>query len=211
MLSKYPQPIFISGCIINLNTSSNFIPQQKEKSNLKELIKSIGEEDNEEEDDNTWKWIAGLVAGGLAILLLYLWLRPKKETTSLSSFGMKAEGPIEIKSDVPQENTSETNDLLKSMINQMKPSNDYITNQSKVRTAGTPIMLVQPNNSRTFVVKANTGNVGKIYIGTRGVTPTTGIPLDPGESFSLDVRMDKSSIYMDADNDGDGSSFMLFS
>lgn len=59
-----------------------------------------------------------------------------------------------------------------------------------------------------LAIRADSGNAGSIYVGDSGVSSSNGFVLDPGESVSISVA-DVSTIYIDADNNGDGVSWLV--
>ena len=57
---------------------------------------------------------------------------------------------------------------------------------AQVPYAGTPLQLAS-NACKSVTIKAMTTNVGTIYVGGSSVTSSTGFPLGPGDTLSLDI------------------------
>ena len=80
------------------------------------------------------------------------------------------------------------------------------TGQVTVSTPGTRVALGEATDIISIVVKAKSTNVGNIYIGGSDVTSSNGFILEPGDAISFDIT-GLASIYIDADNAGDGVSY----
>lgn len=97
------------------------------------------------------------------------------------------------------------------------------TNRRAVSAAGTPERIIEQAHSvpaMVISIRANTDNAGNIYIGNNSVnaldaTGVSGI-LSPGETLYLDVshfadaHIDLNEIWIDADNNGEGISYVAF-
>ena len=97
-----------------------------------------------------------------------------------------------------------------------------VTGQRVVTAAGTPEALIEtPANVKEarvklVIIRAHTGNGGDIYVGANNsVASTTGYILTAGETVELDVsdeeydvRLDLTQIWIDADNNGEGVSYL---
>lgn len=87
------------------------------------------------------------------------------------------------------------------------------TGQQSVTTAGTAeqlnggTSLAVPDGS-ALVVRADADNAGNIYVGDDTVTASTGFTLGAGESITMQVT-DVASVYIDADNDAEGVSWIV--
>lgn len=84
------------------------------------------------------------------------------------------------------------------------------TNQKNVTSAGTAEALQSQDVPAGYavVVRAKEGNSGNIYVGNSGVSSSNGDILNPGGVVELFVD-DVSDIYIDADNDGEGVSWVV--
>lgn len=86
------------------------------------------------------------------------------------------------------------------------------TGQDTVATAGTAVQLnggtslAVPDGASVAVIAAD-GNTGSVYVGDSSVTTSNGAELTPDSSLSLNVA-DVSTIHIDADNSGDGVSWI---
>lgn len=81
------------------------------------------------------------------------------------------------------------------------PANVIGNANQTVVTAGTAVNL--PNlPCVSITIRANPANTGTVYIGTSGVTASTGIPLVPGEAISLDIT-NANLIWVNADTNAD--------
>lgn len=79
--------------------------------------------------------------------------------------------------------------------------------QTTVTTAGTPVQLASNTATTSITIRAFASNSGKIYIGTVGVTSSTGFILSSDETVSIDLdNLDK--IYLNSDNNGEGVSYI---
>lgn len=87
------------------------------------------------------------------------------------------------------------------------------TGQDTVTNAGSPVQLNDGNslpvpNGATVSVTALPGNAGNVYVGDSSVDASTGDVLTADSSLSIPVT-DVSSIYIDADNAGEGVSWIV--
>lgn len=95
----------------------------------------------------------------------------------------------------------------------MSVYNDIEHGQDEVATAGNAVQL---NGGTTVVVagggelalRADSSNTGNIYVGDSDVDSTNGFVLASGESLALNVA-DVSDVYIDADNAGEGVSWIV--
>lgn len=67
-------------------------------------------------------------------------------------------------------------------------NNTIKTGQQAIDSTVPEILTGVGGNSSGIVVKNLSTNTGVIYMGPSGVTTSTGYPLDPGESVSLDMQ-----------------------
>lgn len=89
---------------------------------------------------------------------------------------------------------------------------DIETGQDTVSTTGTPVQLnggtsLSVPDGATVSVTALPDNAGNIYVGDSTVDSSTGDVLTADSSLSIPVT-DVSSIYIDADNAGEGVSWI---
>jgi hypothetical protein len=80
-----------------------------------------------------------------------------------------------------------------------------------VATAGEAVVLGTENINSAIAIKALTTNSGLMYIGNDGtddVDSTTGFHLDTGDTIILDNIGDLEYIYIDAQYDGEGVSWL---
>lgn len=85
--------------------------------------------------------------------------------------------------------------------------------QDSVTTAGTSVQLnggtsVSIPDGAALTVRADSGNAGNIYVGDGSVSASTGFVLGAGESVSVHVA-DVTDIHIDADNNGEGVSWIV--
>lgn len=85
--------------------------------------------------------------------------------------------------------------------------------QDSVTTAGTSVQLnggtsLAIPDGAALAVRADGSNAGNIYIGDSSVTASNGFVLGAGESATLQVD-DVSDVHLDADNDGEGVSWIV--
>lgn len=79
-----------------------------------------------------------------------------------------------------------------------------------VATAGTAVALVDsPQPSAGFWIRPLSGNTGTVYFGDSTVAASTGFPLENTDSAIFLPFGDPESIYLDADNNGDGVAVVL--
>lgn len=81
--------------------------------------------------------------------------------------------------------------------------------QQSVSTAGTAEALNGGTSLtvKSITIKADGGNGGNIYVGDSSVTSSNGFVLSSGESVSLAID-DVSTVFIDADNSGEGVSWV---
>lgn len=85
--------------------------------------------------------------------------------------------------------------------------------QDTVSTSGTAVALNGGTSQtvpdgKAVSIAANSGNAGSVYVGDSSVGTASGRELQPGGDISLAVS-DVASIYVDADNGGDGVSWIV--
>jgi len=76
-----------------------------------------------------------------------------------------------------------------------------------VSTAGTRVQLSSSTAIKTVTIRSYASNTGLIYVGDSSVTSANGFQLSPQETVSLDIA-NLSSIWLDAQNNGDGVSYI---
>jgi hypothetical protein len=107
---------------------------------------------------------------------------------------------IEPKLDVIAEEQTRTKQLLEGF--------NFITGQATVQMAGTSVEVVSTVKTYLVVIRADINNAGSIYVGTKGVSATTGYILDAGEALAIPIDNLKKAIWVDAANSGDGCSWI---
>lgn len=85
--------------------------------------------------------------------------------------------------------------------------------QDTVSTAGSPVALnggtsLSVPEGASVSVRANSDNAGTVYIGDSSVSASTGFEKTAGDGLTLNVE-DVSTIHVDADNGGDGVSWIV--
>lgn len=83
-------------------------------------------------------------------------------------------------------------------------NNNFGSFQTALTTGGTAqlVMTGFTGEINTLVIKAMAGNTGKIYLGTSGVSATTGLELSAGDSLSLDA-INLSALYFNGGTTAD--------
>lgn len=72
------------------------------------------------------------------------------------------------------------------------------TGQVNLASTSVPSKIVTLRGGQAVVVKALIGNSGKVYLGKRDVTSTTGFELGAGESLKIEYLPDKETTeYLD--------------
>jgi hypothetical protein len=94
-----------------------------------------------------------------------------------------------------------------STTSDLTPASSVISGQKVVTTAGTEVPLATSTEILSVTVKAKHGNTNMVYVGTNPVSSSTGYVLDAGEAISLDVN-NLADVYIDADTNGEGVSFI---
>ena len=90
----------------------------------------------------------------------------------------------------------------------IRPLNRIVTfGQNTIGTAGTAEVLGATQNVKSCSMRANTGNTGNLYIGDSTVDSANGRILDASDPLDLDIDS-TDDIYIDADTDGDGYSYI---
>ena len=88
-----------------------------------------------------------------------------------------------------------------------------LSDRKVVVSAGTAVPLptrAETEGGQIFYIQALLSNTGTVYIGDDGtgdVSPTTGYPMTQGAQMQL-TTPDLSIYFMDADNSGDGISWL---
>jgi len=78
-----------------------------------------------------------------------------------------------------------------------------------VSTAGSAVQL-STGTIKTVTIRAYKSNTGLIYVGSASVSSSNGFELAPSETVSLDISS-LGSIYLDADVNGNGVSYVTLS
>ena len=93
------------------------------------------------------------------------------------------------------------------VMDEYTPSTIY-TGQVNVSMAGVRVKLKSTSTSIKGVrVKAKSGNTGNIYVGGSNVSNSNGYILAAGEEVAIPID-DLSKVYIDADNSGEGVSYL---
>jgi len=79
--------------------------------------------------------------------------------------------------------------------------------QKTVTSAGTAEALGSSTAIDSITIKALATNTGNIYVGSSSVDDTNGFVLDAGDTVSLDID-NLADVYIDADTNGEGVSFI---
>lgn len=79
--------------------------------------------------------------------------------------------------------------------------------KTTVTTPGTAVQVASTTAIGSITVKALASNAGKIYVGTSSVSSSNGFQLAAGDSVSLDIN-DPSKVWLDADNAGEGVTYI---
>lgn len=127
--------------------------------------------------------------------------------------------PVEQQTPVGVENSSGTqiDPATETTVSDIEVSLQNWTNlafgQDSVTTSGTAVALnggtsQNPPDGKAVSILADNDNTGTVYIGDSTVTTSNGRELDPGTEVSLAVD-DVANIHIDADNDGDGVSWIV--
>lgn len=104
-------------------------------------------------------------------------------------------------------------DAVESLVGSAGNWPNIETGQDTVTTAGNAVQLnggtsISVPDGASVAVRANSDNTGTVYIGDSTVSASTGFEKTPGDGVSINVE-DVSSIYVDADNSGDGVSWLV--
>ena len=88
------------------------------------------------------------------------------------------------------------------------PTNVY-NGQTTVPTAGSGVPLdpLGQEINHGVIIKALSGNADKVYLGDGNVSAITGFVLAAGEEALIKIS-DLDSVYIDANSDGDGVSYI---
>jgi hypothetical protein len=97
-----------------------------------------------------------------------------------------------------------TNSIGKVTINSATTA---YSGQKNVTTAGSHLVLGTTQAIVSITVTAKPTNTGNIFVGPDGVTSTTGLILQPGDSVSLDVS-NVTAVYIDSAVSGEGVSWL---
>ncbi len=79
--------------------------------------------------------------------------------------------------------------------------------QTTVTTAGTPVVLASSTATASMTIRAFSTNTGKIYVGSAGVSSSTGFILSADETVSLDLD-NLSKIFINSSVNGEGVSYI---
>lgn len=133
----------------------------------------------------------------------------KLETTATITTGDLEIGAVEIKNATTDDRAYvDTSGRLHVYDEAAGGATAIHSGQVSVSTPGTAVPLTATSTLVSIVtIKANSANVGAVYVGDSSVTSTTGLVLSAGES--VDVKIDDiNKIYIDAANSGDGVSYI---
>ena len=86
------------------------------------------------------------------------------------------------------------------------PSTIY-NGKKTITTAGTAEALASSTAVKSVVIKALYSNTGKVYVGNSSVSSSNGVELEAGDAIGIDID-NLNKIYIDADNDGEGVSYI---
>jgi len=87
-----------------------------------------------------------------------------------------------------------------------------ISGQKTVAAAGTAEALGSGQVHGAMMIKALTDNAGNVYVGNDGagdVTSSNGLELAAGDVMILDTVSNLSALVVDADNNGEGVSWIM--
>lgn len=78
--------------------------------------------------------------------------------------------------------------------------------QKNVTTAGTAVAIGSSLNVKNLIIIAKCNNLGDIFVGNNSVSSSTGAIIPPGDMLPCGA-VNLSTIYIDAEHDGDGISY----
>jgi len=85
---------------------------------------------------------------------------------------------------------------------------NFITGQSTMQTAGTPVEVISTIKTYYIIIRADINNTGTIYLGSRGVSVTTGYAINAGEAIALSIDNTKKQVWMNGTAANDVVSWM---
>ena len=100
----------------------------------------------------------------------------------------------------------EIKDII-SIFSGLLPAGFVGDGSKNVTAAGTAEALGSTQKCNWVAIAAKSTNTGKIYVGGTTVDSTRGIPLAADESISIPAS-NIASVYIDADTNGEGVTFM---
>ncbi len=98
--------------------------------------------------------------------------------------------------------------IEQTLTKQLLEGYNFLTGQSTVATPGTSVEVVSTVKTYLVVIRADITNVGSIYVGTKGVSATTGYILDAGEALAIPIDNLKKTIWIDAATANDSVSWI---
>lgn len=125
-------------------------------------------------------------------------------TTMIATSSVDGTTPVNISAN------PSTRRLLVDVSNLSSATNIGVGRKS-VTTAGTAVQLASTTTCLSLLITANLSNTGIICVGDSTVVAAagtrTGIPLDVGDSVSMDIT-DLAIVYIDSTVNGDGVSYL---
>ena len=100
----------------------------------------------------------------------------------------------------------EIKDII-SIFSGILPAGNIGDGSKNVTAAGTAEALGSSAKCNWIAIAAKSANTGNIYVGGSTIDSTRGIPLAAGESISIPAS-NIASVYIDADTNGEGVTFM---
>jgi len=73
---------------------------------------------------------------------------------------------------------------------------NFITGQGTIQTAGTSVELISTIKTYYVIIRADINNTGTVYLGSRGVSTTTGYAINAGEAIALSIDNTKKQVWM---------------
>lgn len=86
------------------------------------------------------------------------------------------------------------------------PPSSMGNGSKNVSSSGNAVALASATVIAKVIIRAKSGNAGKIFVGGSTVSSTSGIYLLPTESQEIEID-DLAEVYIDAENGGDGVVF----
>lgn len=100
-----------------------------------------------------------------------------------------------------------TNLIGKVDINSEPVPSTIYNGKKTVTTAGTAEALADSTPVKSVVIKALYSNTGKVYVGDSSVSSSNGFELEAGDAIAIEID-NLNKIYIDADNSGEGVSYI---